>query len=192
MRTETSIAGFIGLLTLTSIVGGALAEGYCIACQEPDATYRCVIEGASGGAPGDPRNQIACVKDLAKAGGHKRCSVERFSTDFCRGELRTIANSAAGLSAQPASGAAPATGPQPALSVPAGGSGAVPVDPDLMTAGPKQVESKPAEPTEPVTISDLTADTAEAAKQSLDSAGAAIGNTAKKSWDCVTSIFSDC
>lgn len=192
MTKLTLVLTAVALLTSTVSVR---AESYCVACFGPDAIYRCAVADAPAGAAPDPRNQIQCIKQLAKQGGHARCSVERFSTAGCNGPERVIS---------PTQDAVPLT-PQPEVTasptpeaVPESDGEASPVAP----------ANKPAQP--PQTVEELAKATVESTKKGLDDVGtsvkkttekageqiggvgSAIGNAAKKSWDCVTSLFSDC
>jgi hypothetical protein len=56
------------------------AQEYCVACNLPNATYRCVIVDARPGAA--TTLQAACLGVLAKAGGHAQCSIKSGVTVF--------------------------------------------------------------------------------------------------------------
>lgn len=85
------------ILAVVVAASSARAESYCVACFGPDAIYRCVIAEAPASAPPDPRNQVLCIKQLAKSGAHARCSVERFSTKGCNGPERIISPATAAV-----------------------------------------------------------------------------------------------
>jgi len=171
----------------------AAAAEYCVVCAGPDATYRCVFEGSPEGAGTDPRAQLLCIKQLAEAGGHESCSVTRTAASPCSGELRVVA---APLGEPPLG-----EPPEPRPSEPAADAG---VPPEAPAEGPPP-ESKP-----PRTVEELAGQTVESSKEGLKkagetitgtakkageqigSAGSAVGNAAKKTWNCLTSLFSDC
>ncbi|MDX2307285.1 MAG: hypothetical protein NW216_03500 [Hyphomicrobium sp.] len=199
-RYARSASGCAAGLAAIVAASGADAEGYCIACEAPDAIYRCVVAGTPAGSPPDPRNQILCVKELAKAGAHARCSVERFTTENCKGEVRTIANAAESNPTVVGTPTPPAgtngEGADLPLEAPSGGGGtAVRVDPDLTAAtdgaSEGQAEQK-VEEKKPATVVDIAKETAEATKEGIDGTGKAIGDAAKKTWDCLKSLFGDC
>lgn len=182
------------------MVGPATAEGYCVACFSPDAVYRCIVAGRPESAPPDPAAQIRCIKELAAEGKHARCSVERFSAAGCNGPEKII--TAAPLASPPPAPAntTPASGPNSKAAQPApSDAGADPA------AAPDEPGDKP-----PRTVEELAKSTADKTKKSLESvgdtvkkstetagdqiegAGSAIGNAAKKTWNCLSSFFDDC
>jgi hypothetical protein len=190
MKHIASIALAAGALFTASAT--ARGESYCVACYGPDAIYRCVIADAPAGTAPDPRNQVQCIKQLAKSGSHARCSVERFSTAGCNGPERVI---------QPAMEAIPLA---PLPTQPEGATG----NPVLHEATEQPAAAAPKKP--PETVEELAKSTVESTKKGIDNIGSsvktttekageqlggvgnAIGSAAKKSWDCVTSLFSDC
>ena len=72
MRWATGIAAAVAV---GALAGGAAAQEYCVSCSEPNAVYRCVIEGARPG--GAQSLQVLCVTTMAKEGGHATCAVKR-------------------------------------------------------------------------------------------------------------------
>lgn len=183
------------LLTVLAILGATTsvrAESYCVACFSPDAIYRCVIANASESALPDPRNQVQCIKQLAKSGSHARCSVERFSTTGCNGPERIISPSTAAL---------PLTPPPPAEgqeTSPGADAEPLPQEDVQTPAGPPQTVEELAKTTVESTkkglgeVGSSVKSTTEKAGEKIEDAGSAIGNAAKKSWHCLTSLFSDC
>jgi hypothetical protein len=186
----------VTVVAVVSMATSARAESYCVACFGPDAVYRCVIADAPSGAAPDPRNQVQCIKQLAKSGAHARCSVERFSTKGCNGPERVISPATAAIPLTPPPPAAASTAVPPA---PAGTEAEpVPVEPAQEPSGPPQTVEELAKTTVESTKKGLgdmgssVKNTTEKAGEKIEDAGSAIGNAAKKSWDCVTSLFSDC
>lgn len=196
------LRSMILLIALGAVVVGtpaARSESYCIACQGPDATYRCVVADTPEGGPPDPRNQIRCVKELATAGQHQRCSVERFSASGCEGPVRVIANAALD---------APEAGVPPEGGSAAPGEGTAP--PSGVAKDPLSNPVPPETPKSPSTVAEVAHDTAQATKKGLDGvssavttsvekagdgikdAGSAIGSAAAKTWRCLKSFFDDC
>jgi hypothetical protein len=184
------------VLAIGSVATNARAESYCVACFGPDAIYRCIIADAPAGAAPDPRNQVQCIKQLAKSGAHTRCSVERFSAKGCNGPERVIS---------PSADAIPLTPPPPAeatQATPLDSDGVetepIPVEQAITPAGPPQTVEELAKTTVESTKKGLgdvgtsVKNTTEKAGEKIEDAGSAIGNAAKKSWDCVTSLFSNC
>jgi hypothetical protein len=206
----TQLARPLWAMALLLAVGGpAAAESYCVACYGPDAVYRCVIAGAAAGAPADPRHQVQCIKHLAKGGGHARCSVERFSVEGCTGPERVIDPATSTIPLAPGAAETEAARPTPAIPPAAGppltGDTPTVAKPDAASSEPP---AGPAAP--PRTVEELAKTTVENTKKSIDDVtgtvkqstekagdqiqgfGSAVGNAAKKSWDCMMSLFSDC
>lgn len=172
----------------------AMAESYCVACYSPDAVYRCVVADAPESAAPDPRNQVQCIKQLARSGGHARCSVERFTSVGCSGPERMISPSTAAVPVAPLPKAA-APSQDPVSSAAA-----------LESVAPEA----PAAAQPPKTVEEMAKSTVETTKKSLDGVtgtvktttekageqiqgvGGSIGQAAKKSWNCISSFFSDC
>lgn len=161
----------IAALLLVSAAGPAAASEYCVVCYTPDARYRCMTSDGRDGQGTDQRAWMQCISQLAKAGGHESCSIDGASTAPCLGVVKPIdmatidgAPEGQGLPAPPPR---TTTAPQPA---PYG-------EPEVRPA------DAPA-PAEPGII--------EKSKESIENAGSAVGNAAKKSWDCMSSLFKKC
>ena len=76
-------------------MGQAEAQEFCVACTEPTAVYRCVIEGARPGG-GQPL-QVLCVTIMAKEGKHATCGIKRGTVFDCDGPVKRVPWSAADL-----------------------------------------------------------------------------------------------
>ncbi len=183
-------------LAVVSSAASARAESYCVACFGPDAIYRCIIADAPAGAAPDPRNQVQCIKQLAKSGGHARCSVERFSAKGCDGPEHIISPAAAAIPLNPP---LPATATQPVPPIsPGTDAEPIPLEPAQQPAGPPQTVEELAKTTVESTkkglgdVGSSVKNTTDKAGEKIEGVGSAIGSAAKKSWDCVTSLFSDC
>lgn len=151
--------------------GAAAAQEYCVACSEPNAIYRCVIENPRPGVT--PSLQVLCITVMARDGGHGQCSVKRGVTVFeCDGPVKKVAVTA--LDAPPATPAGPAT--QAAAAVPA-----------------------PEPAGEPKTVLEA-AQRAKAATdrqfaktgEQLKNAGSATNDFFKKTFACIGSLFTRC
>jgi hypothetical protein len=156
------------LLILGIAAPAASAQEYCVICTGPDAKYRCSIGGEPSVAAGASRGQLLCITELARTGGHASCSVQRNSAEPCQGEARTVMFPA---STDPAT---PVVEVQPDLP-PAQGAPAVPAAPLAPAGAPQQQQPSPPPPAD-----------------NAHGSGNAVGNAMKKSWDCLSSLFSDC
>lgn len=201
---QTTKAILAAALTLAGNSVLARAESYCVACYGPDAVYRCVVAGAPESAPPDPRNQVQCIKQLAKQGSHARCSVERFSTNGCDGPERTISTTAAAVPMVPANevrsqAAASSASPHPDEEL-QNSSGSEPAAAERANTGnepPRTVEelAKSTVETTKKSIDDVTGNvksSTEKAGEQIESAGSTIKHAAQKSWNCLSSLFTDC
>lgn len=156
------------LLVLGIAAPAASAQEYCVICTGPDAKYRCSIGGEPSIAAGASRGQLLCITELARAGGHASCSVARNNAEPCDGEPRTVMFPA---STDPAAPVVEVQPDLPAAQAPPPAGAAAPIPP--AEAPPQQQQPPP------------PADTAQGS-------GNAVGNAMKKSWNCLSSLFSDC
>ncbi len=185
MQTRISAA----LVTL--ICGLALdasAQEYCVTCTEPDAKYRCTVRDEAGFTARTSRGQLLCISELARTGHHGSCSVGRTTDEPCEGELRTVMFPIGADAVPP-----PLAEPQPGTA-----------SPDVQDA--QEATRQPPEPPAegpPQTVEELAKQTVEASEKGLKKAGEtvtdtakstgkAVGNAVSKTWNCLTTLFSDC
>jgi hypothetical protein len=161
----------IGLCAGLGVCDMARAQEYCIACTQPSAVYRCVIEDAR---PGGQSLTRLCLTALTRDGGHAHCSIKGGTVFDCNGPVKRVpwAAQEPGRVAQPAP-AEPQTGQAPAAKTPAQG--------------------------EPKTVVDLAKranenmqKANEEMKEQAQSTGQAIGKATKKTWECMWSFFFRC
>ncbi|MBY0561256.1 MAG: hypothetical protein K2Q04_15560 [Hyphomicrobium sp.] len=186
----------------SALLGAAAANAteLCVKCSAPDASYACVVDGASN-ATIDTVAKLYCITALAKSGAHESCSVDRTATAPCPGERKE-------LPAPPALGGQAAED-EPQTDTPTGpaktGDSAAVTPPQApnpaeaqhdQAAGPPQSEPPPKTVQEMVEKSAKTAgaagDAAKSATTALEKAGAAVGGAAKNSWKCLSSFFTNC
>jgi hypothetical protein len=181
----------IAAILLCALTISAAAQEFCVTCTGPDATYRCVIGGDATTAARSSRGQFLCITELAQSGHHASCSAARGQATPCPGETRTVMFPAGNDPGVPPLVETPAPPPTPSggLAPPAapGQQQAQPQAPH--ETGPAQVP--PAE-TQPKTVEELAKKTGEAVTDSANSAGNAVGDAMKKTWNCVTSLFGNC
>lgn len=176
----------------------AIAAEYCVTCSGPDATYRCQIGSAGGETRADPRSQFLCISELARLGGHQSCSVNRVQEGDCDGPVKTVAAPGDLPEGVPVIAAPPQSAEVPkdvAEQPPAANSNETTLPkPD---APPRTVEEMAKQSAKSSgealgKAGEAVKDGAEAAGEGVGKAGSAVGNAAKKTWNCVTSLFSDC
>ncbi len=157
----------------------AAAQEYCVACTEPSAQYRCVIDGAqpSGGQP----LQMVCITAMAKAGGHATCAIKRGTVFDCDGAVKRVPWAA--LNAPGPQATQPPAAPSP-QSEPAAVQRPQP-------EGPPQTVVEMAK-----RANEQTADQLKKAgdnmKEGAKSVGDKLGTATKKTWDCMISFFTRC
>lgn len=149
----------------------AAAEEVCVACSGPPAIYRCTVDEASkveGYRYGKRVLQLACITELAKAGGHEQCRIKRTGSDTCFGFQRSVSlvGSLEALAARAET---------EVIEEPTGESQPLAVE-NPKKSGP------------PETVAELARRTANASKKQLKKTGKAV----EKGWDCLTSLFQDC
>lgn len=163
------------------------AQEYCVTCTAPDAVYRCVLGAPPGITPPASRGQLLCITELARTGGHASCSVGRAAGDQCLGQTRTVLFPSSDPTAP-----LPYETAQPPPMPPAAGPG---------TAAEGQADPAPELPAsdQPSTAAKIAKQTVDASNKGLKKAGEAVSDTAqsagsvvKKTWNCLSSFFSDC
>lgn len=171
---------------LFAVAPAVEAAEYCVTCTEPAGMYACVVAGTPADAPANAREQLVCISEIAKSGGHGSCSVPRSAPKPCPGVMKIVQAPAA------APGEPGAVGPaEGAAEVPPGTAAPAEGEPAPETVVP------PAAP--PKTVEELAKKTVQSSKENLEKAGenvgkagSAVGEAAKKTWHCITSLFSDC
>ena len=181
---HTRISAALAPLVFCGLASLASAQEYCVACTGPAAQYRCRIGGDPSVAARTSRGQLLCITELAKIGPHASCSVGRTTSEECVGEPRTVM-----FPSTNDPEAAPVTDWQPEAT--------------QVTAAPaaEQVPAEPETPSEapPQTVEELAKQTVTASGEGLKKAGKAVtdaaqsaGNVVTKTWNCLSSLFSDC
>jgi hypothetical protein len=160
-----SIAALTCLLTLTQ----AQAQEYCVACSEPPGLYRCIIEGAKPG--GALSLQMFCVTAMAKQGRHAKCAVKGGTVFDCDGQVKRV----------------PWSAQSEAPLAPVQKAGKPPADPKQ----PPQTVEEIARRAKDQTAEQIQNANAKA-KEKVRTLGDNIGDATKKTWRCVTSLFTRC
>jgi len=162
------VVPLLALFLALGLSGPASAQEICVACAKPDATYRCQIAGADGAGAikhADRVAQFVCISELARQGGHASCAVRRDGFSSCLGDVKVVNLATAGK------------------------------DQSAVEAQAINAEKPPAAAPEtgpPKTMLDLAKRTGAASKEQMDKTGEAVGGAMRKTWDCLTSIFSRC
>lgn len=158
-------------VTLLAIAGGARAQEYCVACTEPSAQYRCVIENAQPG--GATPLQTLCVTAMSKAGNHATCAIKRGTVFDCTGPVKRVPWVSAINDVGP---------PAPPKPDPAKQS-----DPK---APPRTVEEM-ADRANKKTAEDMKK-AGDNMKEGAQNVGEGVSKATKKTWECLSSLFSKC
>lgn len=181
-------------------VGPAAALDLCVSCAGPEAHYNCRLDMPAAN-PRDLRLQLLCISQIATTGGHETCAVDSPQPVTCAGALKVVAAPDEILE-QPAAPEPKAAAKAPAQPAPAATVEGQPAAQD------ETVIPKPAKP--PKTVQEMVEKGAAATGQSvqaaggavkgaatsagsvLQKAGAAVSNAAKKSWECLSTLFGNC
>lgn len=156
-------------LLFVAVTISAGAQEYCVACTGPDVLYRCVLDGVRPGATASL--PALCVTSLAKAGPHATCVIRRgVGVIDCNGPVKVVSVPPQGA---PDQSAGAVTDPAPAKAAPPSGP---PRTVEEMLKQAKSNNDKSMEKT----------------KAQIESGSEQIGGFFKKSWDCVSSLFSRC
>ncbi len=174
-----------------SIAGSAQSAEYCVTCEGPAAMYACAIEGTEADATPDPRLQLLCISELAKAGGHEVCSVPRSAPKPCPGVMKIVA--APAMPPPPAATEAEAPAADPTFAAPDDSSDHA-KSPDEPPRTVEEMAKKTVESTKKglETAGDAIKGTTQKAGENVEKAGSTVTEAAKKTWNCVTSLFSQC
>lgn len=197
-----------GAAVLTFTVSAAVAahgQEYCVACTEPAAVYRCVIQNA---APSGVPLKDLCIGRMTKDGGHKSCAVRAGTVFDCNGPVRKVDVAAPARANVPAATQRPDAAPQDAAAAQGNGEKvAAPPGPEPgVSAGFSAPAGQPAQgaqttaPPAKTTVQGqgqavppktMEALAKEMGKSSSEAFGKA-GEASKKAWECMTSFFSRC
>ena len=171
-RIARAIGVMLGVM-VCSVAGEARAQEYCVSCSEPDALYRCVIEGAQ--PRGSQSLQMLCVTAMARAGGHATCGVKSGTVFQCDGAVKRIPWTALDAARQP----------EPVQAPP----GAPPTPKPAPTVG---APVQPAPKAPPQTVLELAKRANEKTAEQMKKAGDTMKQATKKTWDCMVSFFTRC
>lgn len=180
LRLTLTCTGSIGLtlFALGALAAPASAQEYCVSCTGPPSVYRCIIEGAKPG--GKQPLQTLCVTAMIKEGKHSSCALKGGTVFDCNGPIKRV--------------------PWAAYNEP-GPKGSVPEPPKPQASQPKAPASDPDQP--PSTIEEMakranqkTAEQLKKAnedmKDQVESFGDKVGDSTKKTWRCISSLFTRC
>ena len=133
------------------------AQEVCVACSEPEATYKCTVKDADRAANirGVGRAlEYLCITELARAGGHYSCRASREYAGPCIGQPRLIE---LGKAPDPPPGAAQGQGQGQQAD------GAA-IDPNAPVDATQKGGKRP-----PRTLEEMARESAEKSKQQLES-----------------------
>ena len=105
MRVFNLLAVAMAIGASLSLTREAAAQEYCVVCEQPQATYRCVIGDArlAGGQP----LQAFCVSTLTRDGRHQGCHIKPGTVFDCDGPIKRLATAPTPSMPAPASDKAP-------------------------------------------------------------------------------------
>lgn len=112
-----------------------------------------------------PPSPLACMSSIAREGGHESCAIRRGTTS-CEGREHVIAGDD--------------EAPKPPRTASKG------------EAPPAETRAPEKESDEPKTVKELAERAAKGSGEQLRKAGDAVGKASRRTWDCVTSLFSAC
>lgn len=171
MLRRIEISAILVAATATLWAPTAQAQEYCVACSEPEAVYRCIIEGAQPG--GAQPLQMLCITAMAKAGGHATCGVKRGTVFQCDGPVKRVPWVAAGEEIP-----APIATPRPADK---------PADPSAPPKTMLELTDRASKKT-----ADDMKKAGDTVKEGAQNLGQGIAGGAKKTWECLSSLFFKC
>lgn len=215
------ITGMAALAVPLSRPANAAESTFCVRCVEPDQTYRCKVSYPDNVQPGQSL-QLYCIINLARRANHASCAARQTAAEPCNGTETTLAYSGPELPIDSGVAAAdqaiepkdPDATSQPGEQVgTVAGGQASPTEPPrtLVEATDRVYESSKqqiqnageAVGNATTTVGKATKTIGKTVKNSASSAGRtvtkgaskagqAITNAVKSTYDCLTSLFSDC
>jgi hypothetical protein len=168
-RSRRSIALVAGLGCCGVTIAQAEGQEYCVACTEPSAVYRCVIEGARPG--GRQPLQMLCLVAMTKEGHHAACSVSTGTVFDCNGPVKRVPWAAYNAAAEPAPDPAPAAAKDPNEP------------PRTVEEAIKRANEKTAE---------QIREANEKMKNQAQALGQGLSDATRKTWRCLSSLFTRC
>jgi hypothetical protein len=160
----------LGLVAVSSVQ--ASAQQHCVQCFGPSATYRCIVDGDGSAASG----KLECITALAAEGRHESCGVGIPIAQPCQGPVRRVT----ALSTGPLSGSQrPAAQPDPAQRSSDEEDRRSPGEPETVEAIARRMAPTAANPLTKVS-------------EQIGKFGTAVGGAARKSWDCLATLFRTC
>ncbi len=178
LRLALANARRLGLapFALCALIAQAEAQEYCVACTGPSAMYRCIIDGARPG--GNQPLQMLCVTAMAKEGPHAKCSVKGGTVFDCTGPVKRVPWAAYN---QPAGKGTVQEAPKPQVApAPANDPDQPPRTVEEMA---KRANQKTAEQVKKAN---------EDVQEKVETLGDKVGDTTKKTWRCIASLFTRC
>lgn len=171
-RLAWHLACLLPLLAAPAIP--AAARELCVHCTGPTVSYRCTSPSAGQGAA----LQLACITEIARKGRHEACAVST-SAVACPGAVLHVAlpDRDDGEGGEH-TGAAPGDRPPAVAASPPSAGPASP----RPTTEPAPAAPPPRNPDHPL----------EKVGESINKAGERVGDTARRSWSCVASLFKSC
>lgn len=152
-----------------ALAADATAQEYCVACTEPPAVYRCVVDGAKPG--GRHPLQMLCVIAMTKEGRHAACSVKGGTVFDCNGPVKRVPWAAYNTAVEPTPEA-----PPPAAKAPG-------EPPQTVEEMVRRANEKTAEQLRQAN---------EKIKDQAESVGQGLGEATRKTWACISSLFTRC
>jgi hypothetical protein len=162
MSPSRLLAGIALVAALFVSTDRLVAQEYCVACTEPPGLYRCIIEGARPG--GSQPLQMLCITAMAKEGQHATCGVKGGTVFDCNGQVKRIPWTA---SNEPGPGQEQTKAPSAQL--------------------PAKDPNAP-----PATVEEMAKRANQKSAEQAKALGQSVGDATKKTWNCITSLFTRC
>lgn len=156
----------------------AMAQAVCVECKGPERTYSCTVKDSAKvqHVRGAPRAvEFVCISEIARAGGHESCRVGTGYSGPCIGQQFVVDLSRPLPETETVQTQMPHVKPDGDKPVP------------QPVKGPPQTLEQLARET-----MSKSKDQFSAADETMRKAGGAVGNSLKKTWDCMTSLFTRC
>jgi hypothetical protein len=162
------------------------AQEACIVCTGPEQAYLCSVEKSDKVRKlpaAEKAIHYACIKEMARIGGHETCRVRRDADiAYCNGLAQTVLLSDLLEAAEQQETAAKENAPQL-----------------VQKPAPAKLPPGSSPPDAPKTMVELarranqqSAEQMQQAGNQVKSAGEKVGGAVQKTWECMTSLFQRC
>jgi hypothetical protein len=164
---------------------------FCVTCTEPAQTYTCTVKTPEA-YPGARALRLYCMVRTAKDGNHKTCGAKLSAASACSGAPKTYTYKGPAIPSALQSKAEKFLKKSQTGADAAGDSDDDKPDTVVKMTTRAVKSSREGLSTAGSGVRDATRGTTKRVGSAVRGAGAGVGNAAKTTYNCITSLFRDC